>query len=127
MQDRLQPWAPKLPGVAGDLPSYREHASGPRESIRHPGYGYEHMFPFRPSRAAAALLELAEAMLAPDAFEARSGETAESDPREADTSGHPHRRNAAIERRRRPEPPKPQQACLTPLTRAGRAREAQRA
>jgi hypothetical protein len=32
------------------------------------------MFPFRPSRTAAALLELAEAMLAPEAFDAADGD-----------------------------------------------------
>ena len=78
------------------------------------------MFPFGTSRAAAALLELAEAMLAPapqaaaepgaDAAERHSA--AEPCPRP-----HPHRRSVAIQRRRRPaEPPRPQ-PCLTPLTR----------
>jgi hypothetical protein len=85
------------------------------------------MFPFRPSRAAVALLELAEAMLAPDAFERLPGETVQVDGHEADGPRHPHRRSPAIERHRRPAPPKPDQACLTPLTRAGRARDALRA
>jgi len=83
------------------------------------------MFPFRPSRAATALLELAEAMLAPDAFEA-SAEAVDAEDRQVDAP-HPHRRAPAIERRRRPAPPKPEQARLAPLARAARARDAQRA
>jgi hypothetical protein len=96
-------------------------------SIRRHDYGTEHMFPFRPSRAAAALLELAEAMLAPEAFERSPDEAVAADERHAETARHPHRRTAAIERRRRPAPQQPEQACVAPLTRAGRAREAQRA
>jgi hypothetical protein len=87
------------------------------------------MFPFRPSRAATALLEVAEAMLAPDAIEpTRDGDPADRAARERDTTPatHPHRRSAAIDRSRRPAPPQPAQRCLTPLTRAARAREALR-
>jgi len=82
------------------------------------------MFPFRPSRAATALLELAEAMLAPDAFEHVPEEASQADAQAAAAPRHPHRRTPAIERHRRPAPPKPEQACLTPLTRAGRSRAA---
>lgn len=83
------------------------------------------MFPFRPSRAATALLELAEAMLAPDAFESAPADAgAEGEP-SADQH-HPHRRAPELDLRRRPAPRRPEQACVTPLTRAGRARTAQR-
>jgi hypothetical protein len=85
------------------------------------------MFPFRPSRAATALLELAEAMLAPDAFEAASNHGAPADvattSQPAPDAPHPHRRRPAVDRRRRPAPPKHEQACLTPLTRAARDRD----
>jgi hypothetical protein len=86
------------------------------------------MFPFRPSRAATALLELAEAMLAPEAFDQPAGGDASTAHTHSDEGAtyHPHRRGAAIERRRRPAPPTPEQSCLAPLTRAARAREAQR-
>jgi hypothetical protein len=82
------------------------------------------MFPFRPSRAATALLELAEAMLAPDAFEHTPAEASPVEARTSEAQRHPHRRPPAVERRRRPAPPTPEQACLTPLTRAGRTRAA---
>ncbi|HEU4702285.1 MAG TPA: hypothetical protein VFS37_07355 [Conexibacter sp.] len=87
------------------------------------------MFPFRPSRAAVALLELAEAMLAPEPYEQPTGEDPSATGEHgADGSQHPHRRGATIERRRRPGPSQPEQTCLAPLTRAGRrARETQRA
>ena len=65
-------------------------------------------------------------MLAPEAFAPVSDETDRVE-QDADASRHPHRRPPTIERHRRPAPPKPDQACLAPLTRAGRAREAQRA
>ncbi|MGN6187326.1 MAG: hypothetical protein ACTHOE_00360 [Conexibacter sp.] len=80
------------------------------------------MFPFRPSRAATALLELAEAMLAPDTFERPSDEEAST----GEATVHPHRRAAAVDRRRRPAPPRPDQTCLAPITRAAREREASR-
>ncbi|HEX7290716.1 MAG TPA: hypothetical protein VF250_06250 [Conexibacter sp.] len=82
------------------------------------------MFPFRPSRAATALLELAEAMLAPKAFDRPHDDPSRARERvDEATPRRPHRRGAAIERRRRPAPPQPEQACVAPLTRAGRARE----
>jgi hypothetical protein len=91
------------------------------------------MFPPRPSRVATALLELAEAMLAPEASERpaedallagldRSGDAG----RTSRTHAHPHRRTATVDRSRRPTPPRPEQACLAPVTRAARAREALR-
>lgn len=93
-------------------------------SIRQHGYLHEHMFPFRSSRAANALLELAEALLAPLPL---SSEPADEADRQTDTSSepcaipHPHRRTVAIERRRRPAAPVRLQPCVTPLTRAARA------
>lgn len=84
------------------------------------------MFPFRPSRAATALLELAEAMLAPEAFAQPAGKDAPLAREDTADATHPHRRAATIERRRRLAPPQPQQACVAPLTRAGRVRDAQR-
>jgi hypothetical protein len=75
------------------------------------------MFPFRPSRAAAALLELADALLAPqEAFEAPRGDDDGSVAARAAT--HPHRRAPSIERRRRPAPPRPVQPCIAPTPRA---------
>jgi len=101
------------------------------------------MFPFRPSRTAAALLELAEAMLAPEAFEPVSadeldhavlrngeiatGEAAQTAERSRPATRHPHRRAAAIDRRRRPSPQQPELTCLTPVARALRARDPLRA
>jgi hypothetical protein len=82
------------------------------------------MFPSRPSRAATALLELAEAILAPETFErplADAPEPATPPDREPRA---PHRRQAAIERQRRPAPPKREQTCVAPLTRAAHARDA---
>jgi hypothetical protein len=85
------------------------------------------MFPFRTSRVATALLEVAEAMLAPDAFERPPGDDHSADDHAAKAQRHPHRRSAVIEHRRRLAPPKPEQACAAPFTRAARARETQRA
>jgi len=76
------------------------------------------MFPFRPSRAVAALLEVAEAMLAPEAFDAADGDVS--------AAPHPHRNAPTVDRRRRPSPPRPDHGCLTPLTRA-RTRQTSRA
>jgi hypothetical protein len=87
------------------------------------------MFPFRPSRAATALLELAEAVLAPDAFEHavdEGVETVGAADREPRMPPHLRRSVAPADRRRRPAPPRVEGACLTPLTRAGRARDASR-
>ncbi len=92
------------------------------------------MFPFRPSRAATALLELAEAMLAPQASADPTEDDASVDhalsvghDRAFPLASHPHRRAPAVDRCRRPAPPRPEQTCLTPLTRAAGAREALRA
>jgi hypothetical protein len=84
------------------------------------------MFPFSPSRTAAALLELADAMLAPNAFEPAIPASDLRTDSKHHSAPHPHRRAATLERHRRPAPPTPEQACLTPLTRAARARAAQR-
>jgi hypothetical protein len=81
------------------------------------------MFPFRPLRAATALLELAEAMLAPDAFGPERKDDRPAGHDGLDAMRHPHRRGAAIDRRRRPAPPQPEQSCVMPLTRAAQARE----
>jgi hypothetical protein len=95
----------------------------------HPSAGVpcEHMFSFRPSRTAAALLELADAMLAPQgpASSARSDESLGGD----DVPGaaaHPHRRAVTIERRRRPAPPRQTQPCIAPVSRTARASDASR-
>lgn len=81
------------------------------------------MFPFRPSHAAAALLELADAMLAPlPPSTAHSGAPDGQDATGAApcAASHPHRQAVAIERRRRPATPVRPQLCLMPLTRAAR-------
>jgi len=86
------------------------------------------MFPFRPSRAAQALLELADAMLAPQpadpAVDDVTGSTCSAP--SACAAPHPHRRPVAIDRRRRPGSPSRPQPCLAPLTRAAHERAASR-
>lgn len=87
-----------------------------------PGYLYEHMFPFRPSRAAAALLELADAMLAPQGF--ATSDCGDESPCADDASraaAHPHRRAARIDRRRRPAPLRHAQPCIAPVSRTARS------
>jgi hypothetical protein len=84
------------------------------------------MFPFRPSRAAAALLELADAMLAPQAPQQPGHGDDEADLGAYRLATHPHRRAAAIERRRRPAPARPLQPCVSAVGRTTRPSDAPR-
>jgi hypothetical protein len=86
------------------------------------------MFSFRPNRAAAVLLELADAMLAPPTLLDGGADDLRCADDAAFTAAHahPHRRAAVIERRRRPAPPRQAQPCIAPVTRAVRAGDAAR-
>jgi hypothetical protein len=125
LQDRLQSPKRNSPAAAGDLAGLGTPAGPLPQSIRRPGYRPEHMFPLRPSRAAAALLELADALLAPVPATdppAAPPATLEREPwspaSELAAGAHPHRRALTTRRQRRLAPTKQPQPCLTPLTAA---------
>lgn len=85
------------------------------------------MFPSRASRAFTALLEVADALLAPAPDECREPH-AYSDAAAETSNQHPHARRAAVSYARRPAPEPPASTCLTvlvPATPAAR-RAAQR-
>jgi hypothetical protein len=79
------------------------------------------MFPLRPSTAFTALLDVAEAMLAPEPTDGAphalpEGWTACAGAHA--TRPHPHRRPLARRTSRRPGPPAAVQPCLSPVERA---------
>lgn len=79
------------------------------------------MFPFRTPRALSALLEVADAMLAPaESREGATGDVTRPVParRESAAHAHPHRQPLASRRLRRPAPPRPLQPCISPVARA---------
>lgn len=119
VQDPLQGSVAASPFVTAFLSTRPRHSPGPRESIRRPGYRYEHMFPFRPSSAVTALLELADALLAPADPTTALDDAVMSTP-SACGAPHPHRRPLARTTRRRPAPLAQPQPCLTPLGGPGR-------
>jgi hypothetical protein len=109
--------------------------SGSR-SIRRRTYLYEHMFPSRASRAFTALLEVADAILAPlpldlDAADVGEGagmaaprcianadgvtEAATGAEAAHESPRHPHARRATVSHVRRPAPAPATSPCLSPL------------
>jgi hypothetical protein len=101
------------PVFAGNSAFRSSQGMAPCESIRGHGYLHEHMFPFRPSAAATALLELADAVLAPAQQIEAAVPLASTPCRPA----HPHQRTVSRRLRRRPASAAPAQPCLTPLAR----------
>jgi hypothetical protein len=139
LQDPLQCVAARSPGAPGFLGASQAPSQTTAASIRSAGYLHEHMFPSRSHRALQALLEVADAMLAPtpssgagtvasrtsaepvaaDApaerrppAERRTGHPAAAHP-------HPHRRPLHSRRSRRPAPPAARQPCLSPVALPG--------
>ncbi|HZV73533.1 MAG TPA: hypothetical protein VFF79_07440 [Conexibacter sp.] len=80
------------------------------------------MFPFRPSTAVTALLDAAEAMLAPEPTAGAPETLQQGRSGCAGTHAnrpHPHRRPLVRNTSRRPGPPAAVQLCLSPVARAG--------
>ncbi len=125
VQDPLQLPRRAFPVVAGNSSQAPARPPAPWRSIRGPQYLHEHMFPFRPSRTAATLLELADALLAPSEPATRSGDRAVATGEQARCSPpHPHRRTVSRKARRRPAPQTRPQPCLTPLSHSARRSDA---